>query len=836
MPDQPPPNNGPQPNRQEANKAFARKPPRMTVLTDGALSDTKWQEESFELSQRLGPVYDILRHHNTETPMTIAVYGGWGTGKTSAMRWLEGMLKDWKEEGKPEPGKDKYTVHPVWFDAWKYHDRDDIWRGLIAEVIIASIDVKNATPQRVLDAAKNFGKLLGRSFLNVLKGITIKVGADQAAEAEFSLETLEKIIADYKETTHPEQSFLNHYEDTLKGWIHNTLGEHERMVVFIDDLDRCLPEIALQVLEALKLYLAIDKLVFVVGVDRDVIDSQVKKHYEDMELTADKSREYLAKIFQVEVSVAPSEQQVGGFFSAQIEAIDRVNDGVWSGNLGEYKSAIEEVIQDLAQNNPREVKRLLNSSLLAGLAATEIDPVNGEGGTPPRFAQGVQVFLAAKILDDFYRGSGSWLRRNRDLEMFDRWSEVVCDEQADHERLPQLRAGQLDEWESASKQSFRRVNPGIGKGALEFEQDTKETSPKMTALVKDWAAAGRDPALVLAILRDPGLQQLMRIPFSRTVAASAPVAAGGPQQSPASGFHPRLRDAIARRLRKPAEALTANDYEELQNLALSDSDLDEGRLPPLAWLTGLQKLDLDGTQVSDVSPLAGLAGLQTLELRGTQVSDVSPLAGLAGLQELYLLGTQVSDVSPLAGLTGLKTLDLDGTQVSDVSPLTGLAGLQALFLGGTQVRDISPLSGLAGLQLLHLRGTQVSDVSPLTGLAGLYVLNLEGTQVSDVSPLLGLAGLLWLDLDGTQVSDVSPLLGLSDLESLNLEGTQVSDVSPLTGLASLQALYLNGTQVSDVSPLAGLAGLKALELSGTQVSDESAAALKEALPDCDINW
>ena len=53
-------------------------------------------------------------------------------------------------------------------------------------------------------------------------------------------------------------------------------------------------------------------------------------------------------------------------------------------------------------------------------------------------------------------------------------------------------------------------------------------------------------------------------------------------------------------------------------------------MAPLAGLTNLQSLDLNGTQVSDVAPLAGLTNLQSLDLRGTQVSDVAPLAGMIG--------------------------------------------------------------------------------------------------------------------------------------------------------------------------------------------------------------
>ena len=48
--------------------------------------------DKFDLWLRLGPVYDILRYPETHTPLTVAVCGDWGVGKTSAMRWLEGRL------------------------------------------------------------------------------------------------------------------------------------------------------------------------------------------------------------------------------------------------------------------------------------------------------------------------------------------------------------------------------------------------------------------------------------------------------------------------------------------------------------------------------------------------------------------------------------------------------------------------------------------------------------------------------------------------------------------------------------------------------------------------
>ena len=182
----------------------------------------------------------------------------------------------------------------------------------------------------------------------------------------------------------------------------------------------------------------------------------------------------------------------------------------------------------------------------------------------------------------------------------------------------------------------------------------------------------------------------------------------------------------------------------------------------------LLALDLENTQVSDVSPLAVLTGLQTLVLKNTQVSDVTGLAALTGLQTLWLGDTQVSDVSALAALTGLETLSLENTQVSDVSALAALTRLQKLSLGDTQVSDVSALAALTGLQGLWLGNTPVSDVSALAALTGLQELSLENTQVSDVSALAALTGLQTLVLENTLVSDVSALSGLTNLKIIGL--------------------------------------------------------------------
>ena len=164
---------------------------------------------------------------------------------------------------------------------------------------------------------------------------------------------------------------------------------------------------------------------------------------------------------------------------------------------------------------------------------------------------------------------------------------------------------------------------------------------------------------------------------------------------------------------------------------------------PFSKLTNLKKLWLNGEyskkfDFHDLTPLSSLTGLQMLDISGTQVNELSPLTGLTSLRTLEFWLTKVRDLNPLTSLTDLVQLNVGGTQVNDLSPLTGLTNLNRLYAWQTNVSDLNPLTGLTNLQQLTVGGTQVNDLSPLTGLTNLQRLNVSYTRVKDLSPILTL--------------------------------------------------------------------------------------------------
>lgn len=164
-----------------------------------------------------------------------------------------------------------------------------------------------------------------------------------------------------------------------------------------------------------------------------------------------------------------------------------------------------------------------------------------------------------------------------------------------------------------------------------------------------------------------------------------------------------------------------------------------------------------------------------VECLDENVSDLTPLAGLTALEKLWLEGTQVAEVMPLRELTALTLLNMRGSKVSDLTPLQNLKALKVVDLSRSRTTDLSPLKGLPVLEWLNVADTEVADVTPLKSLTELHYLDLHRTKVTDLAPLRSLMSLEQLNLHYTEVTDLGPLERLTSLTRLRLNDTRVTD-------------------------------------------------------------
>ncbi len=634
------------------------RPPHFTLLSDHPiLNITDEIGDLLDLHERLSVHLDTLRHPNTQTPFTMTLYGDWGTGKTSAMRWLESQLQIWNAS--PDRDHDTHPhLTPVWFYPWKYHQREDVWRGIIAEVILATLSISGDSapplPQRLAAAGKQFGKFLGHSFLHALANVKIKATA-AGTGAELSGQIFQDLYNEYNQSARPHAPFLNDFEQQLTQWVRESFdGKKRRLVLFIDDLDRCLPGVALEVLEALKLYLNIPGLLFVVGLDRDVIDQLVIKHYQDNGVSPEKAAKYLAKLFQVEMDIHPSDHQSADFLTRKLAALDSFTGGIWNScltpgldadaHVEKFRPAIESVITLLSRGNPREFTRLLNALLVkAGSAQAS----KGKPTPNIRFLQGAQSFLIERLLEE--RTGLPHLLRYAPYRIFLENLSAVRRANPD---LSPYQSGPRSDGKSASHDLIRQ---SAKRQVLESAPDQGSATPEFASIVQEAAELDSGP-LILRILEEKAWDLLL-IPFSPEIAAAtssilstrpATRSVSSGKSSPPSLSAPsdinniprEVLAAAASNLDLPIDHLTLELLGTVTGLGLENSKISD-----LKWAPAFPKLgflDLSDTQVSDLSPLSGISGLRNLDLDNTQVSDLSPLSGISGLMHIFLRGTPVS--------------------------------------------------------------------------------------------------------------------------------------------------------------------------------------------------
>ena len=276
----------------------------------------------------------------------------------------------------------------------------------------------------------------------------------------------------------------------------------------------------------------------------------------------------------------------------------------------------------------------------------------------------------------------------------------------------------------------------------------------------------------------------------------------------------RMEEAAA-----PKVTICGESYSTaLRELRLEEAEFEEADYEAISQMTGLERLEIVDSPISQLDFLKNLTNLKRLHIRGSRepagtFSDLSALAGLTNLEDLYLYLDGVSDLNGLSGMSQLKSLVLTGNmEIADLSPLAGLTKLQSLEvpLGGENVGvDLSPLAGLADLRTLRT-GSNVTDLTPLSGLTGLRELDLTYGGYSA--------------RDSKEYRSLEPLSSLTGLTSLTIRNLWVSDLSPLSGLTKLRSLTIyNGASIEDLSPLAGLTGLKSLTIRGARHELDSSA-------------
>lgn len=246
------------------------------------------------------------------SPSTIGLYGDWGSGKSSLMKLVQKKI----EEKYPKDEKKKDTVKTlcIEFNGWLFEGYEDTKTSLCGAILDALADKKRFSKE-VTDYAKelikkiDINKILGKgvkygldlflsggigiltdlSLSSLLSTIKSNAGEIQAKDIEEILSMLKK-----NDKTRTEiKNFRNEFKDLLNK------SKVENVVVFIDELDRCLPDTVLEVFEAMRLFLFVEGMSFVIGADERLIQYSIKSKYKEVPgNNLDIGKEYLEKVIQ----------------------------------------------------------------------------------------------------------------------------------------------------------------------------------------------------------------------------------------------------------------------------------------------------------------------------------------------------------------------------------------------------------------------------------------------------------------------------------------------------------------------------------------------------------
>lgn len=365
----------------------------------------------------------------------IGIHGPWGTGKTTLMRAVERELKT------------QFDVKQhifVQFNAWKYQERQALWRALILRVL-GELRTHGADEDKLKElesslyrsfAVEEKGpwKVNWRTLIVELIGILLSVVKLDFVASAFKESTgffgrlltwgagakkkdgeegavvdekrVEKLASVLERTTVERQvvqvQSIEQFLDNFAKLIQPTAESGRRVFVFIDDLDRCLPESALEIFEAIKLFLDAPGCGYVVALDRDVIRKGLAVRYSQQSkdgggLFVDPD-EYIEKTISVSYDLPR-------LSTADARAIIREFD--LPVQLNEQH---EELILLALGPNPRRVKRFMNTLSvqlqLARLAKDAGEPIDDvllsfdAQGAPLRF----KYFLKLTLISYKYSG------------------------------------------------------------------------------------------------------------------------------------------------------------------------------------------------------------------------------------------------------------------------------------------------------------------------------------------------------------------------------------------------------------------------------------------------
>lgn len=302
------------------------------------LTDEAATVDLFNINKHLDGLSRFIKACNT--PMTISIQGSWGSGKTSIMKMVEHEIE-----------KD---VIPVFFNTWQF-SQFDLGNSLAFSMIKVLLNKLQDDESFI----KHFTSVCSNALTTALKSVSIyNINVDLKKCTE---KTADDNYAEQIENLH------QHFQEVVNNACQR---EHkDRVVIFVDDLDRLVPSKAVELLEVLKLFLDCKQCVFVLAIDYEVVIRGAIKKYgfasynsekideKERNREYEKGKSFFDKIIQVPFKVPVAVYDIKNYLK---DGFNKINLKIDDNDLLDYIDLCASSIG----SNPRSLKRLLNAFLL----------------------------------------------------------------------------------------------------------------------------------------------------------------------------------------------------------------------------------------------------------------------------------------------------------------------------------------------------------------------------------------------------------------------------------------------------------------------------------------
>ncbi|MBD2595276.1 caspase family protein [Nostoc spongiaeforme FACHB-130] len=297
---------------------------------------------------------DLIESPYTKPPLTIGIFGSWGMGKSFLLDHITRELQKRQEKRcktqEPQTNPPIPFVHIVKFNAWEYSAAKHIWPGLVRKIMNQLekelywgfpglfgkkflLNLKREFEENKSKIILFFAILSGFLVLNLFKfklnfqliwGALLALGV--TGVFKLVADTLSKPLSQWieavlKGTDYGKQiNYMEEIHSDLELLARRLKNNNGRVLIIIDDLDRCEPQKAVEVLQAVNLLLNFKSFIVCLGIDARIITRAVEKHYSHVLGAAGASGyEYLDKIVQIPFRIPePNPDEIKLFISEQL--------------------------------------------------------------------------------------------------------------------------------------------------------------------------------------------------------------------------------------------------------------------------------------------------------------------------------------------------------------------------------------------------------------------------------------------------------------------------------------------------------------------------------------